>query len=254
MSKIEELFNDYYKESDETVDTPDKISKIREYEFFIKCKLKEYELTPQDVFDKLPQDFKALYTSFKINQIRNYKSLFDIFNGSYASCDFNESYVKLVNKIMNFGITYPDYTASDYEFFGEYRMKNSNDSTLIDNGINFKRISLTMENLFDEMNKNFNVCVIERAGEFMAKLIKIRPFELENVNTCKFIINCFLIKNGLLPITYSAKSDLSFVLAYSRFLLTGDYTDLAYYLYSEMEDFWGDFEQNYFDDDDELPL
>ena len=42
MSKIEELFNDYYKESDETVDTPDKISKIREYEFFIKCKLKEY--------------------------------------------------------------------------------------------------------------------------------------------------------------------------------------------------------------------
>ena len=163
MSKIEELFNDYYKESDETVDTPDKISKIREYEFFIKCKLKEYELTPQDVFDKLPQDFKALYTSFqiganygcisdfyengylenvnmplnKINQIRNYKSLFDIFNGSYASCDFNESYVKLVNKIMNFGITYPDYTASDYEFFGEYRMKNSNDSTIIDNGINF---------------------------------------------------------------------------------------------------------------------
>ncbi len=280
MSKIEDLFNDYYKESDETVDTPDKISKIREYEFFIKCKLKEYELTPNDVFDKLPQDFKALYTSFQtgvdygcisdfyensylenvnmplnqINQIRNYKSLFDIFNGSYASCDFNESYVKLVNKIMNFGITYPDYTASDYEFFGEYRIKNSNDSTLIDNGINFKRIPLAMENLFDEMNKNFNVCVIERAGEFIGKLIKIRPFELENVNVCKFIINCFLIKNGLLPITYSAKSDRSFVLAYSRFLLTGDYTDLAYYLYIEMEDFWGDFEQNYFDDDDEFPL
>ena len=167
---------------------------------------------------------------------------------------FKESYVKLVNKTLNFGITYPDYTANDYEFFGDYRMKNSNDSTLIDNGINFKRIPLAMENLFDEMNKNFNVCVIKRAGEFMGKLIKIRPFELENVNVCKFIINCFLIKNGLLPITYSAKSDLSFVLAYSRFSLTGDYTDLAYYLYSEMEDFWGDFEQNYFDDDDELPL
>ena len=37
---------------------------------------------------------------------------------------FKESYVKLVNKTMNFGITYPDYTANDYEFFGDYRMKN----------------------------------------------------------------------------------------------------------------------------------
>lgn len=39
MSKIEELFNDYYKESDETVDTPDKISKIREYEFFYQMQV-----------------------------------------------------------------------------------------------------------------------------------------------------------------------------------------------------------------------
>ena len=46
MSKIEELFNDYYKESDETVDTPDKISKIREYEFFIKCKLRSKSILP----------------------------------------------------------------------------------------------------------------------------------------------------------------------------------------------------------------
>lgn len=39
MSKIEELFNDYYNESDETVETPDKISKIREYDyhFVFKC-------------------------------------------------------------------------------------------------------------------------------------------------------------------------------------------------------------------------
>ena len=81
MSKIEELFNDYYKESDETVDTPDKISKIREYEFFIKCKLKEYELTPQDVFDKLPQDFKALYTSFQIGA--NYGCISDFYENGY---------------------------------------------------------------------------------------------------------------------------------------------------------------------------
>ena len=33
MSKIEELFNDYYKESDETVDTPEKSARLESMSF-----------------------------------------------------------------------------------------------------------------------------------------------------------------------------------------------------------------------------